>query len=267
MKKTEKRKVYVFIVEGISDSNALSISISELYDQIDDTSTVYFRSMKGNKENDNGGDITSAGFEENGTMNWVRAKNIEDNIYFYILADFFDTEKINPEDITKIIHIVDTDGAYIPDSKVIYNPDLPLDHNIKYYDDRIECLNIDQIKARNRQKKENLIYLSRCPTIRICNTDIPYSVYFFSCNLDHFLHNNANLPKNQKTKMADDFSDKYLDDLDGFIDFFMNDTDSLHNMSYRETWDYLKEDDNSLRRHTNINILLQELKNDIERNK
>lgn len=266
MKKTEKRKVYLFIVEGISDNNALSNSIQELYDQIDDTSTVYFCSMKGNEEDDNGGDITSAGFVDNGSMNWVRANNIEYNIYFYILADFFDTEKILPEDITKIIHIVDTDGAYIPDTKVICNPGLPLDQKKKYYDDRIECLNIDSIKARNRQKRENLTYLSRCTTISICNTDIPYSVYFFSCNLDHFLHNDANLQKNQKTKLANVFSDKYLDDLDGFVDFFMNDTDSLHNMSYRETWDYIKKEDNSLRRHTNINILLQELKNDIERN-
>ena len=89
-----------------------------------------------------------------------------------------------------------------------------------------------------------------------------YSLYFFSSNLDHFIHNDANLPHVDKTRKARAFSDEYNGRLDDFFKLFCEDKDALQNMTYKESWDYItnRESMESIKRHTNFNILLSNLK-------
>ena len=87
--------------------------------------------------------------------------------------------------------------------------------------------------------------------------DIPYRVFYMSCNLDHVLYNEQNLEDNQKVDMADEFADQYLDDIDAFISF-MNDKSLIFEGNFKETWKQIKLNKNSLMRHSNLHIFINE---------
>ena len=58
-------------------------------------------------------------------------------------------DKFNKSDITRIVHLIDTDGAYIPAEKIIYN-----DIDKPYYGEKdIETRNIEYMKTRNQQNR------------------------------------------------------------------------------------------------------------------
>ena len=53
----------------------------------------------------------------------------------------------------QIIHIVDTDGAYIPDDCITLDTSL---EEVMYEDDGIHTANVSAIKDRNQLKRDNL---------------------------------------------------------------------------------------------------------------
>ena len=265
VKKRPKRKIVLFLVEGKSEQKALKISISELYDQIDENIEVFFPVIREEKE-DKGGDITATFyFDKLERKHWIRPSNIENAICSMFLEDFFDKEKIYPKDVAEIIQIVDTDGAFITDDHVKFDPDLDVNKSIFYHENEIACKDVEKIKRRNAQKSENLNYLSRCETIKIKQKTIPYSIYYFSCNLDHFLHNSQNLDGKMKCPLADKFCEEYIGNPEGFVKKISNDSDAVHGMDYKESWEYIKQDNKSLQRHTNFNLLLEKLFKEIQK--
>ena len=259
MGKRPKRNIVLFLVEGKSDREALKLAIPELYDQIDENIEVYFPVIR-REDEEKGGDITTSRYtDRQGKTYWVHPNNIQDAIYTLFLDDFFDSEKILPKDIAEIIQIVDTDGAYISDGCIVEDPSLQEEESPFYTDDEISCLDIEKIKLRNQQKSENLTYLSKCSTIKVKQKTVPYSVYYFSSNLDHFLHHSANLDYRMKRNLAETFARNYIGDVEGFIKEIAEDPDAVKDMSYEESWDYIKKENNSLHRHTNLNVLLTKL--------
>lgn len=86
-----------------------------------------------------------------------------------------------------------------------------------------------------------------------------HSVYYVSCNLDHYLHRSANLDYRMKRSLADTFARTYIGDVEGFIKEISDDPGAVKGMSYDESWNYIKEDKNSLHRHTNLNLLFEKL--------
>lgn len=253
--KRPKKNIILFLVEGKSDREALQIAISEFYDLIDSSTEVFFPIIREEKA-ESGGDITS--------KIDVHPRNIEDNIYEYFLKDFFDEEKIFPKDITEIVQIVDLDGAYIPDEAICKGVN-PTGAQKVYYDDEvIVCDDIRKIIKRNECKRENLDYLSSLTKIKVRQRSAIYSVYYFSCNLDHFLHNSANLDRRDKCNLADIFASNHIGNPMGFAKEFLDDPDAVIGCSYSDSWDYIKEGTNSLKRHTNINLLFDKLISRIE---
>ena len=260
MGKRPKRKVVLFLVEGKSDREALQLAIPELYDKIDDTLEVFFPIIRDEDSAERGGDITSSSYiDQKGIRKWIHPNNIEDAIYMSFLADFFDDKKILPKDVSEIIQIVDTDGAYIDDEDISEDASLPKEESPLYTDNGIVCVNKERIIHRNKQKRDNLDYLSSCSSIKVRQKTVPYSVYYFSCNLDHFLHNSANLDYRMKRQLADIFARNYIDNAEGFVNQISSDHGAVKSMSYEESWNYIKADNHSLHRHTNINLLLSSL--------
>lgn len=251
MGKRPKRKIVLFLVEGKSDQEALQLAISELYDQIDESIEVFFPTMV-EGEDEKGGDITSK-FK-------VFPNNIEDKIYEFFLKDFFDKQKIMPKDVSEIIQIVDMDGAYISDD-MIQMGENPIGENRPYYNlDTILTLNVEGIIKRNDQKRKNIDYLSSLRMIKVKQKTVKYSVYYFSSNLDHFLHHDANLDYREKRSKADAFARQYIGNAKGFIERILEDSGASKNMSYDQSWDFIKTVGvNSLQRHTNLDVLLKEL--------
>jgi hypothetical protein len=228
-----RKKIVFVIVEGPSDEEALGVILSKLYN----TSTVYVHIMYF--------DVTTAiGNTPSNIINKVCA-----TIKQYAKDSHF----VNSH-FQEIIHIVDTDGAYIPNDLVI--EDMTLSDHV-YTIDNIRTPNKEGIIQRNAQKSENLNKLYSTNQI----WGLPYRVYFMSCNLDHILYDKLNSSDAEKENDSFQFAKKYRADINGFLSFISN-SDFSVNTDYKASWIHIKENSNSLKRYSNLGLCFTELKVD-----
>ncbi len=205
-----------------------------------------------------GGDITTSSF--------VTPSNIETKITNRFIMPATKKDGIYPKKIAKIIHIVDLDGAYIPDENVVPYSDEHQGNEKPYYDGeggRIETADVSAIIDRNDRKRKNLEHLLTLPEqkIKVRTKSIPYEIYFFSSNLDHFINNDANVETGKKY-LADQFIRSYGLDTEEFAKYFFEDECSVGHMGYKESWEFIKENSNSVKRYTNIDCLIRNLTSD-----
>ena len=282
MAKKDKNKkrtpIYiVFLVEGDSDIIVLQTPISELIFNKNPDYEVRFLLQhrlinKSGDEMDDleeesedeeiieeyavGGDITSSSF--------VKPKNIEERIRKRFITPATKSEGLYPKYIAKIIHIVDLDGVYIPDENVIpLSPERAGQDGI-YYDGEKGIMEAPSIKnaiQRNTDKRKNLDYLLSLhdQKIKIGSKMIPYEIYYFSSNMDHYVNNDPNLKKGKRAAADHFLRRKINNEASLFCSFFLNDEDSLGKIGYWESWDEIKKGTNSIRRHTNIDCLIRRL--------
>ena len=221
------KKIVLFIVEGITDATALANTL----DNLNQDEKILFQIVNS--------DIT-ADYSSNTT-------NIIEKIYEQV-RKFMQEGHFTKKDILKIIHLVDTDGAYINKNEVKYNEI----KNLEYCADHIETQNVDAIIERNIKKSSILNRISTTNSIG----QIPYTVYYFSTNMEHVLHNIQNALKSEKMKLAEKFDDQYSEDSLAFINFITNDAIAVK-LSYEESWNFIKKDNNSLKRYTNFNLFFE----------
>ena len=124
-----RRKVILFIVEGFSDKEALNGILSELYED----KSIVFSIVDG--------DIT--------TQNSTISENIREKIGDYIKRAI-QRDKFLKTDIDMVIHLIDTDGVYIPDNNIIENKDL----KVKYTEIHIETNEVENIKKETIRKDD-----------------------------------------------------------------------------------------------------------------
>lgn len=169
-------KILLFIVEGLSDE----ISLAPALEKIITSSTVKFKIMRT--------DITS---DFKSTV-----KNIENRIKSHGVMRFLqENPQFTVNDICGIIHIVDLDGAFVPDDVIVEGNT----KDVQYFDNSIICKNRSLFIKSKNNKKDNLTHLSNISEISISKkTTIPYSIFYMSCNLDHVLHNKRNSTKTEK---------------------------------------------------------------------
>lgn len=229
-------KILLFIVEGKSDEASLAPALERLIT----TSSVKFKFMKV--------DITS---DFDSTIH-----NIERRIKQLGVKRFLqENQQFSANDICGIVHIVDLDGAFVPDD-VIVESDV---EEAQYFDDSIICKDKALFLQSKNNKKDNLIHLINLSEISIpTGKVVPYSVYYMSCNLDHVLHNKRNSTKKEKQENSISFADNY-DEPDIFEAFFNGD-DVKTDGTYNETWDYVQVDLNSLKRCSNFWICIEKYK-------
>lgn len=92
-------------------------------------------------------------------------------------------------DICRIVHLTDMDGAFIPDDAVVEDNTVEIGAPPYYTETQIQTSNRAGILDRNQRKRNNIDRLSACPKV----AGIPYSMYYFSLNLEHILHGRTNL--------------------------------------------------------------------------
>ena len=234
-----KKKAVIVIVEGKTDKNALGTIFQEFFSE----NNLQFIII--------GGDIT--------TQDYPSIDNIISRINERVTATM-DKYGYDANDVEKIlhIHIVDTDGAFVNNDKIVENKELD---SIVYYEDHIETSNYSGTIGRNKCKSEILQKLYS--TSKVCKaiTDgkgISYRVFYNSCNLEHVLHGKLQqFSVEEKERMADDFAEKYEDDIDAFIQF-ISDKSIAPSGSYRQTWGFIEKETNSLKRYTNMGIIFEE---------
>ena len=220
------RKTVLCIVEGITDQVALGASLAAFFFNDD----VRFHIVHG--------DIT--------TTVGVNSRNIITKIASFAKGEMA-LYNLRPKDIKQIIHIVDMDGAFINDDCIQQGDS----DAVRYLPDAIITVNPDSIRKRNLLKRDNILRLIRCRMIM----DIPYSIYFMACNLDHVICDNPNATRKEKIEAASRFEMKYAENLSGFIEFFISQLPS--ELTYAESWNFIQKDCNSLGRYSNLKFVFR----------
>ncbi len=223
------RKVILFVVEGPTDEETLGPVFKKIFQRED----VRFHVVHG--------DMTS---------NWsVSGANALKTVYKHIEVER-KRYGIEKRDIMKVIHLVDLDGTFIPQDRVV----LGTEGVVKYFDDRIESSDPDRIIDRNHRKSLVLQRLFGADAVG----KIPYSIYYFSRNLEHVLHNNMQeLTDDEKISYADAFADRYGTDQKGFQAFISNSEIAVSG-DFHETWNFITQGLNSLHRYCNLHLLFKE---------
>lgn len=152
-------------------------------------------------------------------------------------------------DFKEIIHIVDMDGAYIPDSAIVEDLEAV---NPVYSTTEIHVGNPKSIINRNMRKRENINRLKSTGQI----WKLPYKIYYMACNLDHVLYGKLNSNDEEKEKDAYQFAKKYRNDIPGFLKY-IKESDFAVGPDYKESWEYIKQGVRSLERHTNLGICFE----------
>ncbi len=76
--------------------------------------------------------------------------------------------------------------------------------------------------------------------------------------MEHVLHNvSENLTDEQKVELADAFAEQYEKEPEKFIEFMESEEVAVAG-SYSQTWSVIQEDTNSLKRHSNLRVLLEQ---------
>ncbi|SEA91096.1 hypothetical protein SAMN05216349_1519 [Oribacterium sp. KHPX15] len=222
-----EKKVIAVIVEGPTDVEAIG-SILKSYFSSDEVQFVVIH-----------GDIT--------TQEFVSAENIISKIdeQVHITMGQY---SYHDDDMKQIFHILDTDGACIPDEDVHESEQ---GTTIKYFLDHIETPDVKYIRERNRRKSALLYKLSSTSKIH----GIPYRAFYNSRNLEHALYGiSEDLSDDKKSELADDFAEKYEEDLDGFIKLINSDEIAVKG-TWKDTWKYIQKEHHSLERHSNMHLV------------
>ena len=223
-----KKKIMLFIVEGPTDETSLSTVLSRIFS----SDTVKFQVVHG--------DVLTRDFVEPDKI--IAAVNEQ--------IKLFRGNIYKPGDFCKVVHLADTDGAFIPEDSVIEEAAEGRQYPF-YTDTQILTPEPANIIDRNARKRRNIDKLSRTGRIG----GIPYSFYYFSCNLDHVLHNRNNLSEAEKIACSRDFDLQYADDPNAFIRFMRDESFAVQG-TYQETWAFIKQGTRSLERHSNFRIEL-----------
>lgn len=224
-----RKKIVLVIVEGPSDETALGVIMNRLFRQ----NEVIVHVMRS--------DITSELSTTPG--------NIVSKINMSIRSRFGASFKSG--DFLRIIHIVDTDGAFVDESAVVQDEgSLKTEYTIK----EIHTKNREKILERNVRKSKNLKKLLSVSNIH----SVPYNVFYMSCNLDHVLYNKMNSSDEAKEKDSWTFAKKYQNNIPEFIQFIGN-SDFTVADGYHESWNFIMKGLHSLERHTNFVLCLSNI--------
>lgn len=157
-----------------------------------------------------------------------------------------DDKKLSRNNILQIVQIFDTDGTFIEDEFIEVGSEAKFEYTLT----SIKCKYPQNVVDRNKRKSEIMNHLLSIQDIK----GIAYDKYFMSCNLDHALYNEQNLPEDLKQEYADLFYETFKDAPRTFIEFLKEEVVNEVPNSYPQSWQYIKEELHSLERHTNLNI-------------
>lgn len=213
----------IFILEGPSDDTSLTGSLKYIFA----SSRIEPLIMHG--------DITS---DRN-----VTNRNIIKKLHEEIKA-FCNKNFLTKGNILRIVHIIDTDGAFIPDELIQEDTDC---RQIVYSENSIRCISKKNLIRRNHIKQQNLQKLLDTHNIG----GLSYSVYYMSSNLEHVLHNRINLTDEEKEELSYEFAEICAEKPEYFIQLMTSQTVFIDGW-YRESWDFIKSGKHSLERHSNL---------------
>ena len=229
-----KIKIVLCIVEGLSDKDSLGLLLSRLFKPY----VVEFYIIKG--------DVTSE-FQS-------KPYNIETKLKRFIDLFLKDHKGIKKSDIHRVIHLVDMDGVYVDPNQIMYSKEA---YKNKYHNNHLLSNKVDNIIKRNIRKQD---ILNRLHTTSIM-WGIPYQIYYFSCHLEHVLHNQLNVDSEKKDVMAMQFIDSYINHQQDFVALMQK---VSKKEQFIDSWEYIKEGNHSIERASNFFIGMKEIIQEIK---
>lgn len=224
-------KIILFLVEGPTDEDTLALIYSRIVKEHD----IKFEVLHT--------DITA---DENMTVKYIEDR-IKEAIEIYLNKNPF----IEKSDILKVIQIIDTDGAFIPSSQVKQSDT----GKTEYFETYIAAKNRDRLIRRNISKRKIVYKLVHSEEV----AGFPYEIYYFSRNIEHVLHGvSVELSDEKKEELAFEIADRYSERPEDFLKLLYQ-ADFHVPGTYKCTWDYIMEKDNSLRRHSNMSVFFEKL--------
>lgn len=240
----DTKKVWLVLMEGPNDERATYSHIESAVDKL-------FSSLK-TQPKAIFYDITNQ--TDKGTF--VNAQNIKSFINGKI-NDALKEYHIDKTDLEGVILIIDIDGVYIDDDAVV--EDSSIDHII-YNETSVVCKNKEALLKRNERKRNNIEYLLTYVKYLM---NVPFKIYFYSCNSEHVLFNEMNCSEARKVELSH-IAMKYDDET--FWSTVCDDKVVLSKY-YDESWTELMSIEDKIPRASNLNVLYSEIKsiaNDIE---
>lgn len=226
-RRNQRKKIVLVYVEGPSDETALI----RVFESLMDTREVHIEITFG--------DLTSD--------KMVNAQNIVKTLGDSVRS-YLDGYSLKPDDIRKVVYILDTDGTYCNQSCIQENPALK---EFQYTETSICAHSIQAVLDRNERKAKNMDRLAGMEFLKIKKTRIPFEAYYMSCNLDHVIQDRLNLTDDEKEAGAYEFAAHCEDNKEYCESFFSNPAIAVMG-SQTETWNFIRDEDHSLERHTNL---------------
>lgn len=216
-------KVFLIFVEGTTDADCLDLIVDyfkESFEQTDIDVRVHGGDIFTNDEN----------FKKSGPT--ILKEQIENYINHY---------KLNPTDIIHVAFITDTDGIYVNPVEYIVNPTVA-EFEYDLENKTIVCRNETKKKdvLRSRQTKSTKLSKIIKPLdesiLTFNRTQISYSIYYNSLNLEHVLFEKI-LPDNQKRRSLDELLESIDEDPEQLMDIF--NAKAITN-DYLDSWQKIK---------------------------
>lgn len=230
-----EKKVLLFIVEGQSDEAALDGVLSHLLNN----EKIRFHVVKG--------DITT--IERRGNTSIKTLVNEQ-------VRKFMTSYHLQPKDILQVVHLMDTDGAFVPESAIIEDSRIS---GFEYTRETITAPSKADALQRNIIKSNNMLRLARMGTTY---KNIPYEAYYCSRNLEHVLHDiEGNCSPDEKLRLSDQFDEQYRDHPAAFLTFISSVPPAVPCCDYDDSWNYISQPEalHSLERGCNLHILLKRM--------
>ena len=221
------KRVVAVLVEGPTDKIALRGNLNHLVKD----KTLEFEPT--------GGDITTDDdYIANEDLNKILADDVRK-----LIAQRND---FTLSDIVEVIHLIDTDGLYIPDEcikqKRLAEGELITDINKHpfYNDDSIDALDVSSERRTLNNKRNAVRDLLEMKTLEFDHgIQKPYTLFYNSCNLEHALHNRRNVMPGEKRLLAKKFANEYFNDDEKFVTLF-DELNLSRSWELQESWKYLK---------------------------
>ena len=231
------RKVLLFIVEGQSDAAALE----GVLDKLLSNEEIRFHVV--------GSDVTTQ--ERRGTTSVKTMVND-------LVRKFVTFYRLRPKDLLQVVHLMDTDGAFVPESAILEDDSA---NRYQYTTTTITASAKDEVRKRNATKSRNMLFLA---TMGTTYERIPYEAYYCSRNLEHVLYDiEKDCTTREKLKLSDQFDEQYRDTPTDFLNFISAVPPAVPVSEYIDSWDYISKQGelHSLERGCNLHILLHKILN------
>lgn len=225
------KMIILLLVEGPTDEDTLALIYSKLVKEHDLEFAVLHT------------DITA---DEDMTAKYIEEK-IQAEVEKYLVKNPF----IQWGDILKLVQIIDTDGAFVSSARVKQSNT----GKTEYFDTHIDAKNKNRLTRRNLSKRKIVYHLANVEEV----AELPYEIYYFSRNLEHVLHNiPQDLTDEEKEDLAFEIADRYSQNPEEFL-HFLYDTAFHVDGTYGETWKFIMQNGNSLKRYCNMTIFFERL--------